>query len=125
MSNPLTGEVDFPVGDKVYRLRLSINELIEVEDLLGIGIVQIANMFADEEQLKAGNVRAVLWGALREHHPDVDLLGAGRIMTEARLQPTIDFVGRALQASFPKAEGGAKNPTKPKRRRAGTGNASS
>ena len=33
MGNPITGEVDFPVGDKTYRLRLSINQLIEVEGL--------------------------------------------------------------------------------------------
>ena len=67
MANSIKGEVDFPVGDKTYRLRLSINEIIQVEDLLGIGIIKIAGMFNDVESLTAGSVRAVLWGALREH----------------------------------------------------------
>jgi hypothetical protein len=122
MANPVKGEVDFPVGDKTYRLRLSINQLIEVEDLTGLGIVQLANAFNNVETLKAGSVRAVLWGALREHHPDIDLLRAGEIMAEARLQPTIKHVGEALQAAFPPAEG--KESPSPKRGRAGTGKAS-
>ncbi len=122
MGNPITGEVDFPVGEDTYRLRLSINELIEVEDITGLGIVQIANLFADPKTIKARDVRAVLWGALREHHPDIDLLGAGEIMARARMQSTIDHVGRALQAAFPPAEG--KEPPSRKRGRAGTGNAS-
>ena len=122
MANPIKGEVDFPVGETTYRLRLSINQLIEVEELTGLGIVQLANAFNNAETLKAGSVRAVLWGALREHHPDVDLLQAGEIMAEARLQPTIQYVGEALQAAFPKPEG--KESPSPKRGRAGNGKAS-
>jgi len=122
MANPIKGEVDFPVGDKTYRLRLSINEVIEVEDILGLGIIQIANMFNDVNALRASTVRAVLWGALREHHPEIDLLAAGDIMGEARLLPTIQHVAEALQAAFPKAED--KEDPSPKRGRAGTGKAS-
>ena len=55
MANPIKGEVDFPVGDKTYRLRLSINQIIEVEDLLGVGIIKIAGMFNDVESLTAGS----------------------------------------------------------------------
>jgi hypothetical protein len=123
MGNPITGEVDFPVGDQTYRLRLSINQLIEVEDITGLGIVQIANLFADPDTIKARDVRAVLWGALREHHPEIDLVGAGEIMTRARLQSTIDHVGKALQAAFPQAED--RKPPSRRRDRAGTGNVSS
>lgn len=122
MANPLKGEVDFPVGDKTYRLRLSINQIIEVEDLTGLGIVQIAAMFNDAATLRAGSVRAVLWGALRENHPGIDLLAAGEIMAEARLQPTVEAVGAALQAAFPKPEG--KESPSPKRGRAGAGKTS-
>lgn len=122
MGNPIKGEVDFPVGDKTYRLRLSINQIIQVEDILGIGIIKIAGMFNDVESLTAGSVRAVLWGALREHHPEVDIMGAGDIMAEARLQPTIEHVGQALQAAFPTVEG--KETPSPKRGRAGNGKAS-
>ena len=123
MSNTLNGEVDFPVGNTTYRLRLSINQLIEVEEITGLGIVQLATMFADPENLRAGHVRAVLWGALRQHHPEINLLGAGEIMTEARLQPTIEFVGLALQAAFPKPEG--KESPSPAGDQAGTGKVSS
>jgi hypothetical protein len=122
MSNPLKGEIDFPVGDTSYRLRFSVNSIIEVEDILDIGIVPLSLMFNDVNTLKARDVRAMLWGALREHHPDVDLLGAGEIMTTARLRPTIEYVGRALQAAFPSAEG--KESPSPKRGRAGTGKSS-
>jgi hypothetical protein len=123
MANPIQGEVDFPVGAVTYRLRLSINQLIQVEDLTGLGIVQLAAAFNNVKTLKAGNVRAVLWGALREHHPEVDLLMAGEIMAEARLQPTIKYVGEALQAAFPKATED-KGPPSRRRGRAGTGKTS-
>ncbi|HTN60271.1 MAG TPA: GTA-gp10 family protein [Devosia sp.] len=122
MVNPLKGEVNLVVGDKTYCLRLSINELVEVEDLLDMGVLQIAAMFNDVASLRAGNVRAVLWGALREHHPEVDLLGAGAIMAEAKLQPVIEKIAETLQAAFPAAED--KESPSPKRGRAGTGKAS-
>ena len=123
MANPIQGEVDFPVGEVTYRLRLSINQLIQVEDLTGLGIVQLAAAFNNVKTLKAGNVRAVLWGALREHHPEVDLLMAGEIMAEARLQPTVKYVGEALQAAFPAATEDKKPPSR-RRGRAGTGKTS-
>jgi hypothetical protein len=120
MANPIRGEIDFPVDGEVYRLKLSINSIIEVEDILDIGIVPLSQMFNDPTALKAGNVRAMLWGALREYHPEIDLLAAGDIMTKARLQPTILHVGRALQAAFPSPEEGKESPS-PKRGQAGTG----
>lgn len=122
MGNPIMGEVDFPVGDKTYRLRLSVNAIIEVEDILDLGVIALAGMFNAPATLKAGHVRAVLWGALREHHPEIDLLGAGDIIADARLLPTIEHVGRAFQAAFPKTED--KQPPSPKRGRAGTGKSS-
>lgn len=122
MSNPIKGDVDFVVGDATYHLRLSINEIIQVEDLLDIGVIALAGMFNSPNALKTGTVRAVLWGALREFHPEVDIIEAGNIMAKARLLPTIEHVGRALQAAFPKAEG-KKSPS-PRRGRGGTGKVS-
>lgn len=122
MSNPLKGEIDFPVGDTSYRLRFSVNSIIEVEDILGVGIIPLSQMFNNPATLKARDVRAMLWGALREHHPEVDLLGAGEIMTIARLRPTIEHVAEALQAAFPPPED--KETPSPKRGRAGTGKSS-
>lgn len=126
MANPIKGEVDFKVGDTVYRLRLSINDLIEVEGLTGLGILQITEMFNSVQTLKAGDVRAVLWGALRQHHADIDLIAAGEIMAEARLLPTINHVAMALQAAFPPVEEAEdKKPPSRKRKRAGAGKVSS
>lgn len=122
MANPIRGEVDLVAGDKTYRLRLSVNQLIEVEDLTGIGIVQLSGQFNDIATLRAGNVRAVLWGALRQHHPEIDLLGAGDIMAVVGLQPAIEKIAEALQAAFPRAEG-QEDPS-PNRGQDGTGNRS-
>jgi len=120
MANPVKGEVDFPVGDKVYTLRLSINQIIEVETLTGRSILQLAAMFNDVQAITAGTLRAMLWGALRTHHPEIDLIGAGDIMAEARLEPTIQHVGAALQAAFPKPED--KQSPSPVGDQGGTGN---
>lgn len=119
MANPIKGEVDFPVGEATYRLRLSIEEIIKVEDLLDVGIGQIAASLNNVETMKAGTVRALLWASLQEEHPDVDIVEAGRIMVTAGVTPTMIYLGRVMQAAFPKAED--KETPSPKPGRAGTG----
>lgn len=123
MANPIRGEVDLVAGGETYRLRLSINAIIEVETLLDVTIMQVADMFSSLQTVKAGNLRAVLWAALQENHPDIDLLGAGDIMALVGLPVIAAKLGESLQAAFPKPEG-KKSPS-PARGPRGTGKASS
>jgi len=104
MANPIKGEVPFDVGGRTFTLCLGINAIAELEAVVDAGVVEIANWFNDRSKLRAGNMRAVLWAALRKHHPDIDLLAAGDLIQEAGLQVVVVKLGEAIQAAFPEAE---------------------
>ncbi len=108
MANPHRGEVDLTVGDKTYTLRLSINAMVEVEQISGLGISDIIAEL--QAAPKLGTLRTLLWGALREHHPKMSLVDAGDIIGEIGIQAVADAVGEALSKSFPAPDGGRPSP---------------
>jgi hypothetical protein len=101
MVNPLRGEVALDVEGTTYVLCLDINAIIEVENLLDIGIADVANLFNDPARIRAGNVRAMLWAALQRHHPDVTLAWAGKIVGRIGMGLAIEKLGEALSVAFP------------------------
>lgn len=121
MANPIRGEIPVVADGVSYTLRLGMNAIVEIESSLDIGIAQVTELFAGEG-LKVGNMRLVLWAALREHHPDLTIEDAGEIMGHIGLAETIAKLGAALEAAFPNAKED-KKPSRP-RKKAGTGNAS-
>jgi hypothetical protein len=121
MANPIRGEVALEAEGQGYTLRLGINALVEIETALDIGIADVTTLFSGAG-LKVGNVRLVLWAALREHQPSMTLEQAGDIMNAVGLADTIAKLGEALQAAFPEAKGD-KKPSRPPKP-VGTGKAS-
>lgn len=121
MANPIRGEVAVVADGNTYTLRLGMNAIVEIETALDIGIAQVTALFQGEG-LKVGNMRLVLWAALRERHPDLTLEDAGDIMGHMGLADTIAKLGEAMQAAFPEPAAG-KKPSRP-RTKAGTGKAS-
>ena len=122
MANPLKGEVDLVAGDKTYTLRMSINEIVQLETLLDMGVMQISAILSDEANPRLGAWRSALWAALQGHHKGITLEGAGEIMAEVGFPAVMSAVGEALQAAFPSNEG-ARKPNPRKASRAGTGKA--
>jgi hypothetical protein len=116
MANALRGEVDLQVGDKTYTLRLSINAIAEVETLLDKGINEILATL-DPATARIGTLRAILWGSLQEHHPEVTLLDAGELIGAVGAEKAGPIIGEAIKAAFPATDG------KPRPRRAGKGGA--
>lgn len=144
MANPLKGEVAFtvkldgeamaspnlsPFNGKAFTLRYSSDALVQVEDALDRGIVDIgAEMLswqADPKRIRFGFVRAVFWGGLREHHPEITLQSAGDLaFAVGGIMAVVPLITDALGHAFPKAETkGARPPNgRPaKKARAGTG----
>ena len=121
MANRIKGEVDLVAGKDRYVLALSINEIVALEDLLDVGILEIAAWFSDAAAVRAGRMRAVLWAALQRHHAGTTLEQAGDIMAIAGLGAVVDKLGDAISAAFPES-----NPENPQRAApAGTGGTSS
>lgn len=111
MANRERGEVELKAGEKSYTLRLSYNAIAEIETLLDKGINDIAEMLRDPKDFRIGTWRAVLWGALRDRHPEVDLLTAGEIMGQAGVDSVVSALGDAMTLAFPEREPG-ENPPK-------------
>lgn len=105
MANPHRGGVDLKAGDAVYTLSFSYNALCELEDAFdGLPVPQIAKKLNDPEHVSIKDVRRIVWAALRDHHSDVDLLGAGEVITAAGPAATMDAIGKAFSLAFPDAE---------------------
>lgn len=124
MANPIKGEVDLVAGETTYTLHLDINEIVQMEDLLDIGVLEIAAAMQNTGNPRLGFWRVALWAALRSRHPEMSLEDAGEIIKVTKLPRVIEKVGEAMSAAFPKVEPDAKlSPRKASRR--GTGKPSS
>lgn len=125
MGNSFKGEVSFEVDGKTYTLRYSTDALVQLEDKLDRGIVDIsAEMMTwgkTPSKMRLGLIRAVLWAGLQDHHPDIDIKAAGELITKAGgLAAIANLVGEGMALAFPSPETkDARPPREPAR--AGTG----
>lgn len=121
MANPNKGEVSLVAGDTTYTLRFTTNAICALEELLGgRTITQIGNELNSTEGMQMATARAVVWAALLDRHPDVEVLDAGDIMTVAGIKTALEAAGRAFQLAFPadgqdaRGEGEGARPSKAK-----------
>lgn len=121
MANPHRGEVEIKAPSGTFILRLSINAIAEIENLLDQGINQIATSLADPSRLRLATLRAIVWGGLREKHPDLSLFNAGELISEVGVDAITDAVQQAFTLAFPSVEGDERPP---KAGQGGTGKAS-
>lgn len=122
MANAMKGEAEVKLADgRILRLAFDANAWVEVEDLLGKPTPEII------DELQSGKAymrtqRALMWGGLRKHHPEIEIKEAGELLTEAAEQ-----MSKALQGGMPQdGEGGQaegeSDPPRPKRKaKAGAG----
>jgi hypothetical protein len=119
MPNPLKGEVALVAGETTYTLRLSINEIVQLEDLLDKDVTEISALLMSPNP-RLGAWRSALWAALQYQHKGTTLEDAGEIIAVAGLPSVMGKVGEALQAAFPTSEpSDTSSPRKASRR--GTG----
>lgn len=123
MANSLKGEVDLVAGETTYTLRMSINEIVQLETLLDMGVMEISALLGEAENPRLTAWRAALWAALQCHHKGTTLDDAGEIIAQAGFGNVMAKVGEALQAAFPAPEPETK-PSPRKASRGGTGKAS-
>ena len=118
MANKQKGEVSFTAEGKAYRFILSVNALCELEDAVGDGAMNIFMAQNDPSRLKIKTARAVFWAGLRDHHPDMTLEEAGRLVGVIGFQRVNELVAEAINAAFPGAQGRPLDEASPE---AGTG----
>ena len=109
MGNSARGDRTIEIDGVEYTLRMSINAICELEDRADRPIEAIGSRLGNGD---AGvrDIRLLWWAALRDHHSDVDLQGAGLLIEAIGLERAIGTIGDALADAFP-ADGAAKKKT--------------
>ena len=103
MGNPLRGEATFEVDGKQYRVRFSWNAAAEYEEAAGKPLSDALFDIA-RERLSARSLRAMLWAGLQEHHQDVTLKEAGRLIDKMGRKEAQRVMGVALRYFFPELD---------------------
>lgn len=79
--------------DTTYKLSMSCNAMIAVEEKVGVGFPKILLDLAEPDNIKIAMVRALFWGCFRDNHPEVTIEQAGDLMmAHGGLGPTIETI---------------------------------
>jgi hypothetical protein len=83
-----------------YRLRLDINALADLEDVMGVGIGSLVV----GGRMGLSTIRALLWAALKWEERSLTMAGAGDLISEhlhagGELPPLVNKLTEALQLS--------------------------
>ncbi len=103
MPNPLRGEAAFEADEKVYRVKFHWSAACEFEHASG-RVLSDALLDIAHEKLSATSLRAMLWAGLQEHHPDLTLKLAGRLIDAMGRKEAQRILGVALRYYFPELE---------------------
>jgi hypothetical protein len=102
MANKLKGEVGFEADGQSYTLVFSVNALCELEDKLGASVSDIGGLLTRGKRFST--IRTVFWAGLVDHHPDLALKDAGRIITAIGIEQADALIGEAFGLTFPEAK---------------------
>lgn len=102
--------VPLKAAGAAWRLVVSTNALClleaEVKDA-----AEIAKLMTGGDA-SFSTVRAAFWAALQDHHPEITLDDAGRLIDHLGLMKAGSLMGQALMLAFPELEAGADRPRK-------------
>jgi hypothetical protein len=134
MANPHMGEVAVEIGGTPYTLVFNVNAICEIEDLLGRTWIDIARELQTWAPKTAANgkpaqeteaetldrasrvdmrlIRALFWGALREHHDEVTLKQAGALMDGVQ-GGALDVLNKLFERIGSDSDKGAVSPNPP------------
>ena len=99
MPNPHKGEVNVQLGGKTYKCRLTIDAIMQIEQVTGIGIIKLATMFG-EADVSVTNLIAVLHPALRGGGNDFEPKEVHKIVEEAGLIAVTKAVAELLSSTL-------------------------
>lgn len=121
MVNPIRGQAICELGDgTTLTLVVDFEALAIAEEVADKGVNDLLAEMGGEPRMKT--MRAIIYGALRERHPDLDLQSVGSILLSPADGTIVSqALGRAIAGAFSET-GGAQNPPAPS---SGAGTASS
>lgn len=115
MANHMKGEVAFQALGREFVFRLGVNEMIELQNALGVSDEDLGAVFEERRMRNAKHVRAVTFFGLRLRHPEITLEQAGDIVADIGLTEMFRVILRAMRWALPEKDpgldGGAPRPS--------------
>jgi hypothetical protein len=123
VANPQKGEVSVTIDGKPYTLALTLNAMVEVEDMFGVPFSKVCE---ECENDSPKHIRALVWAVLRKHHKELTVEDVGEMVDLGTLKALSSVLGRVVSSSGPDAKdlpkkGKSENPTKARAGANGTG----
>ena len=98
MANRFLGEIAIAAGEgKSYSLRLDFNAMCEFEEATGRNALEALSAMESGKGAML-EMRALMWAALRRHHPDVTLAEAGDLLSN-NVDALVDLIEAATPAA--------------------------
>lgn len=112
---PFYCEQSVKVGDEAYRLVVNWAMIDATESLLGRPFDEVlTELLTPVPAPRMGTIGRVLWGLLREHHPEITLEEAAGLMFGETGETIGIAIGKLMMDAFPTQEEKGKNPRKPR-----------
>lgn len=118
--NAMKGEAEARLADgRTLKLAFNVNAWVAIEEQLGMPMPEILEKIASNKASLAIQ-RAIMWGGLRKHHPELSLEDAGDVMVEAAEAMRSGLEGGAARDEEGAGETPEDPPSRRPRRGAGT-----
>lgn len=98
------------VGELTYKLCFSVNAICALEGLLDKSVNEIIESLQDQKKVRLQTLRALVWAALSDNHPEITLIEAGSIAHKATTAVSMEKVTEAIALAFPAPEAKSDEP---------------
>ena len=99
MTNPLKGQIKVTLGSTTYKCRLTIDSLVNIEDELDTGILELAQNIS-QAKVRIRTLLVVLRHALRGGGNDFDEKKIGQIISNIGIVTASTEVAKLLVATL-------------------------
>ena len=99
MTNPLKGQIEVTLGSQTYKCRLTIDSLVNIEDELDTGILELAQNIS-QAKVRIRTLLVVLRHALRGGGNDFDEKKVGQIISNIGIITASTEVAKLLVATL-------------------------
>lgn len=115
MPNHLRGEVEVEAGGRKLTFRLGVNEMIRIQDALGLADDDAKFLLALSNLRSFKAVRTIVHSGLLRDQPDTTEEQAGDVVTELGMMRVGEVIEQALRWALPeKKPGGERRGEKPR-----------
>lgn len=107
MANHLKGEVEVVLADKTLIFRLGVNEMIRIQDALGLAEDDAKFLTALSNLRSFKAVRTIVFSGLQRDQPEITEEQAGDVVTELGMARIAEIIQQALRWALPEKKPGA------------------